>query len=59
MDTKEIEDLESVFNSVASQILDEIKDDKEFPLIKVKFDLVQSMIQKAIKRKFPDSWFPE
>ncbi len=59
MDTKEIEDLESVFNSVASQILDEIKDDKEFPLIKVKFDLVQSMIQKAIKRKFPDSWFPK
>ncbi len=59
MDTKEIEDIESVFNSVASQILDEIKDDKEFPLIKVKFDLVQSMIQKAIKRKFPDSWFPK
>ncbi len=59
MDTKEIEDLESVFNSVASQILDEIKDDKEFPLIKVKFDLVQSMIQKAIKRKFPNSWFPK
>ena len=59
MDTKEIEDLESVFDSVASQILDEIKNDKEFPLIKVKFDLVESMIQKAIKRKFPDSWFPK
>lgn len=59
MDTKEIEDLESVFDSVAGQILDEIKNDKEFPLIKVKFDLVQSMIQRAIGKKFPDSWFPK
>lgn len=59
MDTKEIEDLESAFNSVAGQILDEIKDDKEFALIVDKIVLVQSMIQKAIKRKFPDSWFPE
>jgi hypothetical protein len=59
MDTKEIEDLESAFNSVANQILDEIKKDKEFTLIKVKFDFLQFMIQKAIKRKFPDSWFPK
>jgi hypothetical protein len=59
MDTKEIEDLESVFDSVATKILDEIRDDPRFPLIKVKFDLVQSMIQRAIGKKFPDSWFPK
>ena len=59
MDTKEIEDLESAFNSIANQILDEIKDDPKYPFIKIKLDLIQSMIQRAIGKKFPDSWFPK
>ncbi len=59
MTTKEINDLESTFDTVASEILDTLRDHSEYALIKVKFDLVQTMIQKAIGEKFPDSWIAQ
>jgi predicted transposase YdaD len=59
MTTQEINDLESTFDTVASEILDALRDHPEYALIKVKFDLVQTMIQKAIGEKFPDSWLAE
>jgi hypothetical protein len=56
MTTQEIDSLESTFDSVASEILDTLRDHPDYVSIKVKFDLMQTMMQKAIGEKFPDSW---
>ena len=56
MTTQEIDSLESTFDSVASEILDTLRDHPDYVSIKVKFDLIQTMMQKAIGEKFPDSW---
>jgi len=59
MTTQEINDLESTFDNVAIEIFDALRDHPDYVLIKVKFDLVQTMIQKAIGEKFPDSWMAQ
>jgi predicted transposase YdaD len=59
MTTQEINDLESTFDTVASEILNALRDHSEYALIKVKFDLVQTMIQKAIGETFPNSWLAQ
>jgi hypothetical protein len=59
MTTQEINSLESTFDTVASEIFDALRDHPDYVLIKVKFDLVQTMMQKAIGEKFPDSWMAQ
>ena len=59
MTTQEINDLESTFDNVAIEIFDALRDHPDYVLIKVKFDLVQTMMQKAIGEKFPDSWLAQ
>jgi hypothetical protein len=59
MTTQEIDVLESTFDTVASEILDALRDHSEYDLIKVKFYLVQTMIQKAIGETFTDSWLAQ
>ena len=59
MTTQEINDLESTFDNVAIEIFDALRDHPDYLSIKVKFDLVQTMIQKAIGDKFPDSWMAQ
>jgi len=59
MTTQEINDLESTFDNVAIEIFDALRDHPDYVLIKVKFDLVQTMMQEAIGDKFPDSWLAQ
>jgi hypothetical protein len=56
MTTQEIDSLESTFDSVASEILDALKNNPKYIQIKAKLDLLQSMMQDAIGEEFPDSW---
>jgi hypothetical protein len=59
MTTQEINSLESTLDNVAIEIFDVIRDHPDYVLIKAKFDLVQTMIQKAIGDKYPDSWLAQ
>jgi hypothetical protein len=59
MTTQEINSLESTFDSVASEIFDALRDHPDYLSIKVKFDSMQTMMQKAIGEKFPDSWLAQ
>jgi hypothetical protein len=44
---------------VAIEIFDALRDHPDYLSIKVKFDSMQTMMQKAIGEKFPDSWMAQ